>query len=235
MFRLTIQLRHYAKNAKINVKSEQSEKQIKRVPIFHLNERDVQHTTRKSTKQSKSTSKSQAKTNRIPLISCARPEFNLYKNKFVPSEGKYESIPLASGGWQHYKSKNDCFTIHATEVNFNTSSEVATDTEWFNQFNLDSTLVENLASQLNVRQATSIQTKAIPAIESGAHTLIAAETGCGKTIAFLTPIIMSVLKQKQAERNTGVGPLNSPRAIILSPSRELGNVRGISLFRFQYF
>lgn len=222
MFRLTLQLRHYARNLKTNVKSERNINPIKRVPIFNLLEHDVKAQVR-SAKRLPSTTKSKTKTNSIPLITCARSEFNLNADKFVPSDAKYLTIPLASFGWQHYKSKNDFFIIHPSEMNFNASNEVATDAEKFSKFDLDPILVENLASQLNIRQTTYIQQKAIPSITSGVHTLIAAETGCGKTVAYLIPIIANILKQKQSENNNEIGPLNSPRAIILTPGRELGN------------
>lgn len=44
-------------------------------------------------------------------------------------------------------------------------------------------------------------------------------TGCGKTLAYLLPLLQMVLKSVQKE---GVGvPHDSPKALILTPSREL--------------
>jgi hypothetical protein len=42
------------------------------------------------------------------LISCKRSEFNLYEGQ---TYDKFESIPLASKGWHHRKSRGDFFTI----------------------------------------------------------------------------------------------------------------------------
>lgn len=50
---------------------------------------------------------------------------------------------------------------------------------------------------------------------SGLHTLLAAETGCGKTISYLLPIIKKLLDTK------GESKLNTPRAVVLVPNREL--------------
>jgi superfamily II DNA/RNA helicase len=60
---------------------------------------------------------------------------------------------------------------------------------------------------------------AIPEIVGGKNVLCAAETGSGKTVAYLAPII-SGLRQEEAD----VGLLRlarRPRALVLVPSREL--------------
>src|SRR5262245_9428244 len=64
---------------------------------------------------------------------------------------------------------------------------------------------------LGYKNPTPIQTKAIPVILSGQDVIGCAETGTGKTAAFLLPII-----QKLNERTRpGV------RVLVLSPTREL--------------
>jgi ATP-dependent RNA helicase RhlE len=59
---------------------------------------------------------------------------------------------------------------------------------------------------------TPIQSQAIPAVLSGRDLLASAQTGTGKTAAFVMPILQ---KLKAAE------PSRSPRALILTPTREL--------------
>ena len=61
------------------------------------------------------------------------------------------------------------------------------------------------------QQPTPIQLKAIPRILAGQDVLGIAQTGTGKTAAFLLPILMKI-KYAQGEH---------PRAIILAPTREL--------------
>jgi len=58
---------------------------------------------------------------------------------------------------------------------------------------------------------TPIQEKAIPAIKSGQDVLGIAQTGTGKTAAYLIPLFMKLVKAEGVD----------PRAIILVPTREL--------------
>ena len=44
------------------------------------------------------------------VISCKRAEFNHHKGEMYSN---FSPDMLASGGWKHYKSKGDHFTIHA--------------------------------------------------------------------------------------------------------------------------
>src|SRR3989337_2442357 len=58
---------------------------------------------------------------------------------------------------------------------------------------------------------TPIQNQTIPPILAGRDVLGLAQTGTGKTAAFVLPILQRLLK----------GPRGKPRALILSPTREL--------------
>ncbi|CAH2077065.1 unnamed protein product, partial [Iphiclides podalirius] len=64
---------------------------------------------------------------------------------------------------------------------------------------------------------TAIQAKAIPVILGGYNTLVTAETGCGKTLAYLLPIFQHVLEWKPHLKEE----FNSPLAVVITPSREL--------------
>jgi ATP-dependent RNA helicase RhlE len=78
----------------------------------------------------------------------------------------------------------------------------------FNELGLSAQLVDVLA-KLGLRQPTEIQLKAIPLGLGGRSLLATAETGSGKTAAFLLPII---------ER---LQPRGKIGALILAPTREL--------------
>ncbi|MGE5426600.1 MAG: DEAD/DEAH box helicase [Methylococcaceae bacterium] len=65
--------------------------------------------------------------------------------------------------------------------------------------------------ELGFTEATPIQEKAIPMIRSGVDVLGIAQTGTGKTAAYLIPLIMKLVKAEG----------NDPRAVILVPTREL--------------
>ncbi len=65
--------------------------------------------------------------------------------------------------------------------------------------------------ELGFTEPTPIQEKAIPMVRSGVDVLGIAQTGTGKTAAFLIPLIMKLVKAEG----------NDPRAVILVPTREL--------------
>jgi ATP-dependent RNA helicase RhlE len=72
-------------------------------------------------------------------------------------------------------------------------------------------------------EPTPIQVRAIPAVLEGRDVLAGAQTGTGKTAAFVLPIL-----QKLAGLGTGTVPLGgvnpdrrTPRALVLTPTREL--------------
>ncbi len=79
--------------------------------------------------------------------------------------------------------------------------------------NLDDKII-NALKDLNYEEATEIQKKAIPIALKKRDILAAAQSGTGKTAAFLLPILTEILENKQP---------NNPilRALILVPTREL--------------
>ncbi|HET8675370.1 MAG TPA: DEAD/DEAH box helicase [Blastocatellia bacterium] len=78
----------------------------------------------------------------------------------------------------------------------------------FNKLGLCGPLVNRLA-KLGITEPTEIQEKAIPHALAGRNVIASAETGSGKTAAFLLPII---------ERLKRPGAM---RAVVLAPTREL--------------
>jgi ATP-dependent RNA helicase RhlE len=79
--------------------------------------------------------------------------------------------------------------------------------------NLDEKIISAL-KDLNYEEATEIQKKAIPIALKKRDILAAAQSGTGKTAAFLLPILTEIMENKQP---------NKPilRALILVPTREL--------------
>lgn len=70
-------------------------------------------------------------------------------------------------------------------------------------------------------------------ILSGKNTLIAAETGCGKTLAYLIPVIQQILEWKQASSSSSERSPNTPLAVVISPSRELAAQIGVYIHFFK--
>ncbi|MBX3297948.1 MAG: DEAD/DEAH box helicase [Acidobacteria bacterium] len=83
----------------------------------------------------------------------------------------------------------------------------------FNELGLHSVLTEK-CGQMGFVEPTPIQQKAIPAVMAGTDLIACAETGTGKTAAFLLPILHRLLNGQK-------GP--GTRVLVLSPTRELAN------------
>ena len=79
---------------------------------------------------------------------------------------------------------------------------------------LDGRLCEAL-SESGYLKPTPIQEKAIPHLLGGRDMIGIAQTGTGKTAAFMLPILQHLLKIRKPRR------VGHPRALILSPTREL--------------
>jgi ATP-dependent RNA helicase RhlE len=68
------------------------------------------------------------------------------------------------------------------------------------------------------RFPTPIQQQAIPLVLSGRDLMAQAQTGTGKTAAFVLPLLQKML----AHANTSASPARHPvRALVLAPTREL--------------
>lgn len=81
----------------------------------------------------------------------------------------------------------------------------------FSQFKLDSKILK-LLGEIGFNNPTSIQELAIPKILEGSDLIASAQTGTGKTAAFMLPILHLLTSQ---ERGKG------PQVLVLVPTREL--------------
>uniref|UniRef100_A0A1A9UNS1 RNA helicase n=1 Tax=Glossina austeni TaxID=7395 RepID=A0A1A9UNS1_GLOAU len=155
------------------------------------------------------------------LIECKRSEFNLYNNSPGDAHVKFGILPLASSGWLHNKSKDDWFHIKATIDEKSGHHKMQNVEEFFKNSGVvvHKSLIDNLQTELEINQLTEIQCQAWHKLYNSNHVLIAAETGCGKTLTYLLPILQKIVERKQCE--AGERKLNSPLALIISPGREL--------------
>jgi len=154
------------------------------------------------------------------IISTKRTELN---HRMAQTYGKFEDLKLVSGGWYHRKSIGDYFTINPfmppPATNFDDSHPT------FDIYPLNPRLIEALA-KCGFHKSTNIQHEAIPKMleYTDSNTIIAAETGNGKTLAFLIPMLNQILKFKEIEENENVK--NSPYGVIVTPGRELAEQIG---------
>jgi len=96
----------------------------------------------------------------------------------------------------------------------------------FTEFNFDSRLLEGIEAS-GYEDATPVQDQVIPLVLEGKDVIASAQTGTGKTAAFLLPLINNILS----------APLNhnSITALIIVPTRELAvqiaqHMEGLSYF-----
>jgi superfamily II DNA/RNA helicase len=75
-------------------------------------------------------------------------------------------------------------------------------------------LILRALEEAGYTEPTPVQAEAIPAALAGEDLLVSAQTGSGKTAAFLLPALV-----KLTERSTGSG--KGPRVLVLTPTREL--------------
>jgi ATP-dependent RNA helicase RhlE len=88
----------------------------------------------------------------------------------------------------------------------------------FSSFELDPRLEQGVQA-LGFEQPTPIQSVTVPAALTGQDILGSAETGTGKTAAYLLPLLQRLLSAPaQIRARTGPG---LPRALVLVPTREL--------------
>lgn len=94
----------------------------------------------------------------------------------------------------------------------------------FSDFNLETNLQEGLDS-MGFETPTAIQEQAIPIILNGKDLIGCAQTGTGKTAAFLLPILHKL----------SVNPTESTNTLIIVPTRELALQIDQALEGFSYF
>jgi superfamily II DNA/RNA helicase len=82
----------------------------------------------------------------------------------------------------------------------------------FEDFKLSKELLDGLKA-LNFEEPTPVQEQSIPHILEGRDLIGAAQTGTGKTGAFVIPLIQKLIN----DRGEGI------KALILSPTRELAS------------
>ncbi|KAK3065632.1 hypothetical protein LTS18_002595, partial [Coniosporium uncinatum] len=86
----------------------------------------------------------------------------------------------------------------------------------FAQCGLSLKVLDVLRNVLHFDTPTPIQQQAIPVISSGRDVLFCSKTGSGKTIAYLLPALRIIVDQPPHS-----GPVASPVALFLAPTREL--------------
>ncbi|XP_046609779.1 probable ATP-dependent RNA helicase DDX28 isoform X1 [Neodiprion virginianus] len=134
---------------------------------------------------------------------------------------KFKPIPLASKGWRHNKSVGDYFVVYPDYIQPEPALD-NTELASFEELGLNKQLIENLRTNY-IDNPSEIQNKAIPILLSRKNCVIAAETGCGKTLAYLLPMLQQITHWKKL----AIRSVNEPLGVIIVPSRDLAQQIGI--------
>jgi ATP-dependent RNA helicase RhlE len=94
----------------------------------------------------------------------------------------------------------------------------------FHEFNLDNRITDSLDS-MGFKNATPIQEQAIPVILERKDLIACAQTGTGKTAAYLLPILHNIVRAEVRHLNT----------LIIAPTRELAQQIDQQVEGFSYF
>ncbi|VDM54747.1 unnamed protein product [Angiostrongylus costaricensis] len=124
------------------------------------------------------------------LIECSRREFNLHESQL----GAFTS--LCSRFWEKNKYSDDWFVIKRRTKVSNQFVKWENTWECYVPDRLHP-VVKSALEELGLKSPTFIQSQCLKAFLSTHHLFIAAETGCGKTIAYAAPLITKLLHQKQ--------------------------------------
>lgn len=96
----------------------------------------------------------------------------------------------------------------------------------FSELNLDESVLQALEA-MNFEECTPVQEHTIPVILEGRDLIGVAQTGTGKTAAYLLPILNQL--------NKGIYPSDAINCIIMAPTRELAQQIDQQMEGFSYF
>lgn len=96
----------------------------------------------------------------------------------------------------------------------------------FDELNLDESVLQALDA-MNFQECTPVQEHTIPVILEGRDLIGVAQTGTGKTAAYLLPVLNQLSK--------GIFPADAINCIIMSPTRELAQQIDQQMEGFSYF
>ena len=94
----------------------------------------------------------------------------------------------------------------------------------FHEFNLDPKILEGLDA-MGFNKPTPIQQQAIPVILENQDLIACAQTGTGKTAAYILPVLNKILHTETRHLNT----------LIIAPTRELAQQIDQQIEGFGYF
>lgn len=164
------------------------------------------------------------------LIVGKRPQLNQHSGRIF---GKFDQVPLVSKGWKHRKAAGDYFTINNTrtrppalpgdqgeeEEEEEERQKSSGKAPSFSSLGLCIELQDAL-DKMGISRPTTVQSQAIAALMRRKNILCAAETGSGKTLSYLLPLMHTLISERLVPIDTD---WTGPHGLVLVPSRELAD------------
>lgn len=158
----------------------------------------------------------------IPVITCSDQKFNHYFGQTYHTNK--DQVALFSKKWKIGQKMvfNSYDDNPAYLVGQNKNKQKIRQVK-FNELGLNQDICQVIES-MGLEYPSAIQLPVIPEILDGQNIICSAETGSGKTIAYLAPIIQLIkeFKDKNKEQNR----FKEPKGLIVVPSRELAEQVG---------
>ncbi|MCC8173034.1 MAG: DEAD/DEAH box helicase, partial [Odoribacter sp.] len=96
----------------------------------------------------------------------------------------------------------------------------------FDELDLEENILQGIEA-MNFRETTPVQEKTIPVILKGKDIIACAQTGTGKTAAYILPLLNNLSKDEE--------PLDVVKAVIMVPTRELAQQIDMQFEGFSYY
>jgi ATP-dependent RNA helicase DDX31/DBP7 len=132
--------------------------------------------------------------------------------KLMPAKNQHH---IVSQLWSHNSAPEFSGT---KSLELKPSVNPLIDNASFKDLGIDDLISQHLKEKLNISQPTPIQSKVIPQfLTCTKDILMQAQTGSGKSLAFLLPVMNQLLKRGNLGRDAGT------LGLILAPTRELAS------------
>eukprot|EP01133_Synstelium_polycarpum_P016754 gene16754-19920_t len=165
-----------------------------------------------------------------------------YRDSRVHQDMKREDFTLDEKSAEEiFKSKGnhgiDFDAFDDDDISIETSENICAPLNSFMDIDLGDILFKNI-QYAKYTKPTPVQKSALPIIMKQRDLMACAQTGSGKTAAFLFPIISGILldgpPEPQAPYRPGVPRPVHPRALVLAPTRELAQQIYEEAIKFSY-
>lgn len=148
-----------------------------------------------------------------PASKCVRQHAIGSVTKVVWSLGSHENLSLPRQDSKLYSTNQNPPSDPPLGSHFFSRKELSDPS-----FRLDEEVFENLCKGALITRPSKIQSLAWPVILEGKHAIVADQTGSGKSLAYLLPLLQRGLK-----RGEGPRPNGSPSILVLTPTAELAD------------